>query len=315
MKNPFLYLVIGILFGVGVEIISHYLGFGEPVLAKLDDTIEYTVVENQKITRFGNRVQINKLGLRSKEVTLKKKPSEKRIILFGDSIVYGNHHIDQDETIVSNLDAILAKECGRTVFSVLSVAVSSWGPKNILEYIKKRGLYEGDVFFLVLSSHDIYDFPTFNSDLIPYRLEKSYGAAHDLFLTVYNRTERWIKSKFTKPKIVEDRSTLKFKTNKIINEIIDLVKKEGKGTIHFVFHPTERELSNNDLLSEKFYEKIAIQNKIQFINFRPKYKIFNSKNEEKIHFDGMHLSANGANFVARILTKEILNQTCIIPKE
>ncbi len=116
---------------VCVEIIARLFGFGETVQVHLHEKIEYVLVENQDVTRFGNHIKINNLGHRSEEISPEKSDGAKRVMLLGDSVVYGNHHIDQTETIAHYLSQSL-KETSPVPYSVISAAASSWGPKNKL---------------------------------------------------------------------------------------------------------------------------------------------------------------------------------------
>ena len=96
---------------------------------------------------------------------------ERRVMLVGDSVVYGNHFLDQSETIAYQMQAYLqvtglfTEKCsGR----VMPAAASSWGPINQREFLSKFGLLNADVGIVVLSSHDLYDVPS-GSSLLPYR--------------------------------------------------------------------------------------------------------------------------------------------------
>lgn len=287
-----------------IEIAARILGFGQTVLVRLDEKIEYVLVENQDVRRFGNSIIINSLGHRSSEITLAKKENEKRILLVGDSVVYGNHHVDQSETIASYMTQSLNEGNRSGQYSVISAAAASWGPKNMLEYMKERGIYQSDLVFLVLSTHDIFDFPTFDEAVIPYRLHKNFAATDDLIYAIYNRFRPWLKSKMASNNARMSIEDARDKTKSIINEIIEIAQDQNKKII-LVFHPTERE-AQNDFLDVGFFSSIANENNIEFINLQKKYKNYNNFNSDKVHYDGMHLTPGGANLVADIFKEKTM---------
>ncbi len=187
-------------------------------------------------------------------------------------------------------------------YSVISAAASSWGPENMLEYLKERGIYQSDLVFLVLSTHDIFNFPTFDDAVIPYRVHKNVAATDDLIYAIYNRIRPWLKSKISSSdtRMIVDEARDKAKS--IINDIIELVQNQNKKII-LVFHPTERE-SQNDFLDVGFFLSVANENNIEFINLQKKYKNYNNFNSDKVHYDGMHLTPGGANLVAEVFKEK-----------
>src|SRR5690606_12909675 len=40
---------------------------------------------------------------------------------------------------------------------VLNISAPSWGPDNVMAYLKKFGDFDAEILFLVTSSHDVYD--------------------------------------------------------------------------------------------------------------------------------------------------------------
>ncbi len=274
MKPFKVYLLVGLIAVLfSIEVAARLLGFGETVQVKLHDKIEYLLVESQDATRFGNRIKINSNGHRSEEINQVKPANEKRIMLLGDSVVYGNHHIDQTETIAHYLSHSLNDQTSTTC-TVISAAASSWGPKNMLEYIKEKGLFQSDLVFLVLSSHDIFDFPDFNKAVIPYRVNKNIAATDDIIYAVYNRAMPWLKSKFNSSQQTLSFEEASLRTRSIVNEIIEYVKGQDTEII-LVFHPSAQQ-SMNDFIDVSFFENIANQNNIDFLNLQPDYKNFNT---------------------------------------
>lgn len=307
MSQTKLYIIVGsIIVLLSAEIVARMLGFGETVQVILHDKIEYVLAENQDVVRFGNRININSLGHRSEEIRVTKQENEQRILLVGDSVVYGNHHVDQSETIAHYLTRSLNAENSQGSFSVVSAAASSWGPENMFEYLKDRGLYDSDLMFLVLSTHDMVDFPTFESAVIPYRINKNVAAIDDITYAVFNRVWPRIMAKFESKENEIDFDQALVRSKSIINEIIELTAQNGIATI-LVFHPTEKE-SQNDFVDVEFFKNIALENNIEFINLQSAYKNHNIFNLEKVHYDGMHLTASGAELVAGIINEKVVDE-------
>jgi hypothetical protein len=90
----------------------------------------------------------------------KSSPSELRVLVVGDSVVYGGVRLDQDEIATEILKRDLHKRLGRPVI-VGNASAKGWGPPNELVYLKRYGSLDADIVILELSSHDYADAPTF----------------------------------------------------------------------------------------------------------------------------------------------------------
>ena len=83
-----------------------------------------------------------------------------RVLVIGDSVIYGGVRIDQVDIDTEILKRNLQKELGRPVI-VGNASAKSWGPPNELAYLERFGTLQADVVILELSSHDYADAPTF----------------------------------------------------------------------------------------------------------------------------------------------------------
>ena len=146
-----------ILFGlVGVTLVAEvslrlFVGLGKPALYIADDDIGYLLAPNQKLRRGGNRIEINQYSMRHGEIEPQKDSDTKRILLLGDSVVYGTWRTDQTQT----LSALLAGQSDRPI-EVLNASANSWSPRNELAYLKKYGLFDADVLILVINTDDFF---------------------------------------------------------------------------------------------------------------------------------------------------------------
>jgi hypothetical protein len=179
-------LILTVLVAVlATEGLLRLAGFGDPPLAVRDDALEYRLVPNRSYTRWGNRIQINSHGFRTSDHSEKIPPEEVRLLLIGDSVVYGNHFLDQEETIAARLSAALSSP--NCLVRVIPMAVSSWGPINQEAALARHGTFNAAEIALVLSGHDIADTPEPGGSLVPYRLSPSKSAIGDVAYTVYER--------------------------------------------------------------------------------------------------------------------------------
>jgi hypothetical protein len=152
-------LLIGLLAG---ELFSRfYLGLGDPPVTITHPTIEYLFAPNQHVHRFGNRIEINSYSMRSAEFPQKKEDSrELRVLVLGDSIINGGALTDQDELATELLRRDLEERLDRPVV-VGNVSAGSWGPPNLLAYVKEFGTFDADIAVLVFNGPDAGDVPTF----------------------------------------------------------------------------------------------------------------------------------------------------------
>ena len=144
-----------LLLGVELYLRVHY-GLCSAVLMRADDDYEYIAQANQKLKRFGHRIQYNSLSMRNEEL----REGSIRILCLGDSILNGGTLTDQQRLATSILSSELSKDSGRDV-QVLNVSAGSWGPDNCLAWLNKHGNFGAIGIVLVVSSHDVHDTMTF----------------------------------------------------------------------------------------------------------------------------------------------------------
>jgi hypothetical protein len=138
-----------------------YLGLGDPPLSVADPEVEYLFAPNQTRHRFGNLVHYNAWSMRSDDFPVhKSQANEFRVMVLGDSVVNGGGQTDQAGTVTAILQNDLSQRLNRPVI-VGNISAGSWGPPNMLAYLRRFGLFDADVVAIVLSSHDYADAPTF----------------------------------------------------------------------------------------------------------------------------------------------------------
>lgn len=122
-------------------------------------TIEYLVQPSQHIVCDDITFESNRWSMRSPDFDRKKPPEEIRVMVFGDSVVFG-YSFDQQE-LATSLLAVDLKQILRRHVVVGNISAVSWGVPNYLAYEKEYGFFDADVVVLVASSHDLLDVPTF----------------------------------------------------------------------------------------------------------------------------------------------------------
>jgi GDSL-like Lipase/Acylhydrolase family len=110
---------------------------------------------------WGQQLSINSLGLRDREVDTRSATAEFRILLLGDSVVFGLGVAD-DETIPQQLEHQLnhLAEIGiaedNTIYLVLNMGVPSYNTEQQLIQLETLGLaLDPDVVALMFSSNDL----------------------------------------------------------------------------------------------------------------------------------------------------------------
>jgi len=158
--KAWLFAIVSVL--VGVELFARFgLGLGTPPLSVTHPQIEYLFKPNQDVNRFGNRILVNAYGMRTPDFPMhKQNPAERRIMVFGDSVLNGGAQTDHEALATS----ILARDLSRAwqaLVVVGNISAGSWGPGNWLAYAREYGWLDADAVVLVMSSHDTADNPTF----------------------------------------------------------------------------------------------------------------------------------------------------------
>src|SRR5438067_1105422 len=137
------------------------IGLGDPPLYKADRTMEYVLQSSKTYHRFHNRFSVNRYGMRADDFPPQKSsPDELRVLVVGDSIVYGGVRIDQADISTEILKRNLEREFARPVV-VGNASAKGWGPPDELAYLRRYGTLDADVVVFELSSHDYQDAPKF----------------------------------------------------------------------------------------------------------------------------------------------------------
>jgi lysophospholipase L1-like esterase len=124
----------------------------------LEEPIGYRNRPSLQGTYYTQPVTINSLGLRHPEIALAPDPSRYRILLMGDSVVFGVGVSDED-TISAQLQAILREKVGAIKgreIEVINMGVISYNTEQELIQYKSLGVeLKPDLVLLMFSNNDI----------------------------------------------------------------------------------------------------------------------------------------------------------------
>ena len=130
------------------------MGFGNPIVYRVDPRVGYYPAPDQDVHRYGGEIHINAFGMRSRDVTAEKPADTFRILMLGDSTLYGGSYIDQSQTLCQPLGRLLNQKLSVLPNSprqveVLCMGVNGWGPQHELAYVKEFGLFQADLVMVM----------------------------------------------------------------------------------------------------------------------------------------------------------------------
>lgn len=138
---------------VAAELAGRMLGLHTPVLYE-KTSYGYRPLPNQRIMRFGHRIEYDQNGLRSEPVSALPEAGSRRVLFLGDSIVNGGARIDQASTIPYLVrDAMSSR--GRPV-EVLNAATPGWAIANEARWFHRHGVMGASQVVLVTNTYDFF---------------------------------------------------------------------------------------------------------------------------------------------------------------
>lgn len=292
-----LLLAAAVLAIAGGELAARAMGFGDPPLVILDDKIEYYLAPGRSYTRFGHTIRVNRQGMRSDELGPSDIGGLSSFSLLGDSVVYG-HRLDQPSTLPALLQEILRNQSKLPRPIVNSIAASSWGPENILEFYKRFGPFPGNVAWIVQSTHDMVDVthqvnaPPLDRSVAP------YGALHDLALSAWSWVGKQIRRQRSDPEPLEQKRR---RADAALHALISLLKADYVRVI-LVFHATRGEAVAGQAAGLAHFRAMAQVDGIDFISTLELYQNAYASHRPP-HADAIHLSSGGAQLLAKQLAE------------
>ena len=172
-------LAVGLLFATDATL-GWWFGLGRPVRLLADAEMEYRLAPDQATTRRGSRIEINGLGMRSSNFPAERGAATGlRVLVLGDSVLFGGAATDQAELATEILADRLSSRLGSAV-EVGNASAGSWGPANWRGFLRRHGSLDADLVVVVASSHDAADTPT-RDWTPPPPLNPALPALHELW--------------------------------------------------------------------------------------------------------------------------------------
>jgi hypothetical protein len=291
------FLIAGAV-AIGVaELMARCIGFGEPPLVILDDKIEYYLAPSRSYTRFGHDIRVNRYSMRSDNFDMAAVDHRSSFALFGDSVVYGNR-LDQADTLPVQLQKLLTEKGKKAL--VNSIAASSWGPENLVEFYKRFGPFPGNTAWIVQSTHDMVDVTNPVNKVLPYRTASPYGALHDLALSTWRAVSLRVLPNKADPVRYED----KLRRADIALRALIVALKADYSRVILVFHATRDEAIGGKADGLAHYSAVAKGEAVEFVSTTELYARA-YKSNLRPHYDDIHLSKDGARVLSERLAADI----------
>ncbi|MEO1401295.1 MAG: SGNH/GDSL hydrolase family protein [Cyanobacteria bacterium J06635_1] len=304
--------IIVIVLGIAIleGLLQLLFGFGHPPLYQADDKIGYLLAPNQRLRRFGNRIEINQYSMRSHPVTEPKPAQTLRVFLIGDSIVNGNWWTDQTQTLSALLENSLSTPLGvdYEAVEVLNASANSWGPRNQQAYLDRFGTFEADIVVLVLNTDDL--FATQPTSLQVGR-DRSYPNKSPGFALV-ELANRYLK----KPTPIPELKAIQAETGDRVGRNLEAVKQIKQrveiqgGQLILVMTPLKREVLSGprdyEITARGRVDAFAAEENVPYLDL---LSLFESQETvEGWYRDHIHLSPTGNQAVCDHIHKVIQNQ-------
>lgn len=282
---------------VATEVTLRFVvGLGDPPLARLDPVTEYELVPAASYRRWGNIITVNSAGMRTREHSALPDGAERRLLLIGDSVIYGTHFLDQRETIAAVLEDRLAELTRLNGCKILALpmAVSSWGPENQAAFLAREGTFGAEAAAIVLSAHDLYDIPQPGPDILPYRLIGSRTAIGDAVEIALERL--WQPQSTGNPLPLEARAA---RSLKALDDMLAQLDAAGIQPV-LVYHPTRPERIEEVVTTERDRFRDWTETRgVRFLDLRTEIAAKGG------YRDSIHPDSTGAASIAGVLANAL----------
>jgi hypothetical protein len=277
----------------GAELVCRFgLGLGDPPLYVPDERIEY-LPKPGVYSRFGNRVSFNEHHMRSTSLT--HDTDERRVLVLGDSVVHGGARLDDDQIATALLEPMLAATSPGP-WRVLNISCGSWGPENLLEYVRRFGTFDARIAIVVLNNGDAWDVPTFEPlgrELPTRRPRSALAEAFTRYL----------------PRYLPGRSTLPAEPDpadierglKALRDLVRLLREHGL-TVVFVLHAERGELESGPGRGTLLIRRVAEELAVPAVETGP---VMRRAGVSAVYDGRVHLTAAGQRALAEVLLEAV----------
>jgi hypothetical protein len=296
-------LAVGVVI-VATELVGRFvLGLGDPPLSMADPEIEYLFRPSASYRRFGNDIVINRFSMRGDDFAAERtNPNELRIAVIGDSIVFGGAQVAQDDVGTIQLQRSLARRLDRPVVCA-NIAAGSWGPANMLAYVRKHGFFDADLLVVVVNSPDARDVPTFNPLTTAVPTRSPICAIEDM-VWIFRRYASLTTPKPT-PKAERDAKTVEGIED--FGELLDECVATGKPVV-VLQHLKRMELVLGPEPGHDELARVARERDIPVFQLGPRLARAIEEGTEVYRSDQMHPNAAGQAILAEMLEEIVVDR-------
>ena len=299
--------LIGVLILIEIALRLGF-GFGNPPLYVADERIGYLLAPSQKVTRFGNRIEINAYSMRAGAVEAQIEPGTFRLFLLGDSLANGGWWTDQKNIlslrIAHHLESYLPVPY-KTI-EALNASANSWGPRNELAYLERYGSFNATVLVLLLNTDDLFGTqPT----ALQVGRDRSYPDKKPL-LAILEVLDRYLKRGQTISGLKEIQQEGGDRVGKNIAAIEGIYQKavdDGAGFI-LVLSPLKREILGSrdyELTARQRLKDWAATADVPYLDLLETYQKY--PDPDALYRDHIHLSPQGNELVGEAIAQAIGN--------
>ena len=268
------------------EIVLRNIGFGDPIL--YENKQNYYPKYNQNVTRLNkSKVIINNFGMRT-NYNWNNTINSKKIIFFGDSVLFGGSYIDNSELFSEKLCSMISNSiCG-------NYGVNGYRVENLkLRISEVKDKFEFDHLIIVVSESiqmgqsKFQEFPFYEQ--FNFKIFKSTREILNHILFKYNLMDNYHK----KIKIIKKKSN-----HNNIGDLISILNEisNSKTKVKIIILPTLENL-NRGKIKKHFFENIN-SNQIKVFNMFDNFKTINY---EELYFNNAHLNKKGHDYFAKII--------------
>ncbi|MEL6854735.1 MAG: SGNH/GDSL hydrolase family protein [Cyanobacteria bacterium J06607_13] len=277
-------------------------GFGHPPLYVADEDMGYRLAPNQRVRRFGNRIEINAYSMRARSIAEKPDAGVFRVFLLGDSLANGNWWTDQADILSARIAHYLKPLLSADYQTVeaLNASANSWGPRNQLAYLERYGTFEATALVLLLNTDDL--FGTQPTSLQVGR-DRSYPDRNPscAIAEVFNR---FFQKAPTIPGLADIQSEGGDRVGKNLTAINGIYQHASQAGSQFILilSPLKRELPgprDYELVARQRLQDWANANQVTYLDLLPTFQKL--PDAEKLYRDHIHLSKAGNEQVAEII--------------
>lgn len=143
------------------------VGFGGSILYVPDVQAGYYPAPDQDTRWMGNTIATNRHGMRAPDRPDAKQPNDFRILMLGDSTLWGGLYIAQDDLYARRLEGHLNQRATGNRVEVWNMGVNAWGPFHKLGYVEQFGTFDADLAIVCLPIKDIHR-PLYGLEKLPF---------------------------------------------------------------------------------------------------------------------------------------------------